>query len=155
MLNFSVGHSSWTRLTSAIKNSSEDESLGSHAMFFKVCWPIVGPEVFDAISNFFTKGKLLKQVKNNFITLIPKYNSPTEGTDYRSISLANELYKIIARVLAGRLKPLMDKIISPYRSAFMSGRSISYNILLSHDLIRSFQLAKGKAKMCLKLALSK
>lgn len=46
-------------------------------------------------------------------------------------------------------------IISPCQSAFISGRSILDNILLSHDLLRSFHLTKGKPKMFLKLDLNK
>lgn len=124
-----------------IKGSSSNKSLGPdgfNALFYKVCWPIIGSEVFDAISNFFEESNLLRQVKNNFITLIPKCGSPSSPTDFSPIAIANEIYKIIARVIAGRLKPLIDKIISPLQSAFIRGRSITDNLLLSHDIVRSF-----------------
>lgn len=65
-------------------------------------------DVTLAIKDFFKHGRLLKQVNNNFITLIPKKDNPPLPTDFRPISLANELYKILNRILAARLKPLID-----------------------------------------------
>lgn len=120
-----------------------------------MCWPIVGGDVTAAIQYFFFDGKLLKQVKNTFIALIPKSKNPSSTADYRPISLTNVLYKIISRIIASRIKPLMHKIINQSQSAFVPGRSISDNILLSHDLLRSFHLKKGKPCVRLKIDLSK
>lgn len=49
----------------------------------------------------------------------------------------------------------MSKIINQSQSAFIPGRSIMDNILLSNDFVRSFHLPKGIPGMCLKLDLSK
>lgn len=49
----------------------------------------------------------------------------------------------------------MDKLISPAQLAFIPGRSITDNILLTHDLVRGFHLNRGPPTMCLKLDLSK
>lgn len=43
-------------------------------------------------------------------------------TDFRPISLTNELYKIVTKVIARRLEPIMGKIISPNQSSFIPGR---------------------------------
>lgn len=101
---------------------------GFNAHFFKVCWPIRGEDVVLAISDFFKHGMLLKQVKNSFITLIPKFVNPCKAADYRPISLTNELNKIIAHILAARVKPLVDRIINPCQTAFIPERSIVDNV---------------------------
>lgn len=49
----------------------------------------------------------------------------------------------------------MNKIINHAQSAFIPGRSIADNVLLSHDLVRSFHLSKGTDKICIKVDLSK
>lgn len=62
-------------IEAAIKIANPHESPGLdgfNAHFYKVCWSIIGEDVTLAISDFFKSGKLLKQVKNTFITLIPK-----------------------------------------------------------------------------------
>lgn len=136
----------------AIRMSSPHKSPrldGFDPRFFEVCWPIIGSDVSDAIEDFFRSGKLLKQVTNNFITLIPKVEVPKTSADFKPISLANEVYKIIIRLNVERIKPLMRKLITT-----VSGKSISNNVLPSHDLIRGFHLKKGQPKKCLKVDVS-
>lgn len=58
------------------------------------------------------------------IILIPKYDHPLSMKDYRPISLCNVLYKIIAKILANRLKVLLPNLIDESRSAFVLGRLI-------------------------------
>lgn len=103
----------------AIKSSNPHKSPGPdglNAHFYKLCWPIIAKDVIATIKNFFGKGKLLmKQVKHTFITLVPKVQNPCNATEYKPISLTNELYKIIAKILAARVKTVMDKIISPFQ----------------------------------------
>lgn len=60
--------------------------------------------------------------------------------DFPLIGLYNVLYKIIAKVLANRLKPRMDSIISKEQNAFVKNRLISDNILISHEMIYSPKL---------------
>ena len=53
------------------------------------------------------------------------------------------LHKIIAKI--NRLRPLLNKIVSPLQSAFIPGRSIHANILISHEIMHKFKNLKGKA----------
>lgn len=70
--------------------SPEPDDFNAH--FFKVCWPIVGSDVILAIKGFFKTGKLLKQVKNALISLVPKSDNPSTPADFRPIALTNEQY---------------------------------------------------------------
>lgn len=145
-------------LVDAIKFSSPNKSPcldGFHSHFFKVCWLTVGEDIVAGITYFLKHGRLLKQIKNTFIALVPKKENSTYASDYRPIALTNEIYKIIGRIIAHRMKPFIDKSISPTQSAFIPGRSIADNILLSQALVKIFHRAKGKQCMCLRLDLSK
>ena len=62
--------------------------------------------------HFFAKGQFEKSLNATFITLIPKKNAASEVRDFRPISLVGGVYKIIVKVLATRLRTVMEEIIS-------------------------------------------
>ncbi len=65
------------------------------------------------------------------ITLIPKPNkNPTLLDNWRPITLLNNDYKIIAFILAKRLKGILHSVIDETQSGFMQDRHISNNIRL-------------------------
>ena len=66
----------------------------------------------------------IRMMSFSYTALIPKVGSPESVKDYRPISLQNVLFKIFTKVLANRLKPLMEGLIDPTQSAFIKGRSI-------------------------------
>ncbi|KAL2224767.1 UNVERIFIED_CONTAM: hypothetical protein Sindi_3018400 [Sesamum indicum] len=85
----------------AVFDISEDKAPGPNGYssgFFKAAWPVVGTEVTRAVLNFFTTGKLLKQVNSTLLALIPKVHNPMTVGDFRPISCCNVLYKIIAKL---------------------------------------------------------
>ena len=129
---------------------------GFGGAFFQNHWNIIAPDVCRAIKSFFTDGKLLKQVNHTLIALIPKVENPSSTAQFRPISLCNSFYKIIAKILVNRMRPLLDKIIDPVQSAFVPKRSIHDNILLTHEIMNKFKNMKGKkAWVALKLDMEK
>ncbi|KAL2235467.1 UNVERIFIED_CONTAM: hypothetical protein Sindi_1278900 [Sesamum indicum] len=85
----------------AIFDIAEDKAPGPDGFssgFLKVAWPVVGTEVTRAVLDFFTTGKLLKQVNSTLLALIPKLISPCQAAFIlgRSIGdniiLAQELF---------------------------------------------------------------
>jgi len=58
--------------------------------------------------------------------------------------------------MVNRLRPLLDTLVSPVQSAFIPGRSIHENILLTHEIMHKFKKIKGKqAWVALKLDMEK
>ena len=70
-----------------------------------------------------------------FLVLIPKKEGASDVQDYRSISLVRSLYKIIAKVLANRLKGVMGKLVSNSQNAFVEGRQILVAVLVANEAI--------------------
>lgn len=97
----------------------------------------------------------MKQVNATRISLIPKKECPSTMGDYRPIACFNTIYKVISKILTSRISSVLQDIINPNQSAFISGRSIIDNILLSQDLVRYYHWRGGGPRCLLKLDIQK
>lgn len=102
--------------------------------FYQAFWDLIGDDVVEAIRDFFVSERSMKTVNITFVALIPKVEVPQTMGHLRPISLCNVVYKIGSKVLANRLKHLLDKLISPFQSAFVPGRLISDNSLMAFEI---------------------
>ena len=89
--------------------------------------------------------------------LIPKVNNSTKINQYRPINLSNVISKLASKVLANRLKRFLPNIVSENRSAFMSSRLITDNVLVAFVTMHYLNNKRHgrQGEMALKLNMSK
>lgn len=98
----------------------------------------------------------MEDINNTFITLIPKVNNAENITQYRPISLCNVFYKIISKILANRIKNVIDDLISANQGAFIRNRNITDNIMITDEILRFMRLNKNEEyHMTIKIDMSK
>ena len=86
---------------------------GFTPLFYQKFWDIVHLDLFHAIKSFMDSGHILKEWNHTNVALIPKIPSPESMNHFRPISLCNVSFRILSKVLGNRIKPLLEKIISP------------------------------------------
>ena len=130
---------------------------GMPLLFYQTFWDSIGSDVTNAVLSCLNSGKILRAINHTYITLIPKTQSPTNVTEFCPISLCNVVYKLIAKVLANRLKKILPSIISETQSAFVRGRLITDNIFVAFESLHHMSTQRhGKTgHMALKLDMSK
>ena len=69
------------------------------------------------------------------MALIPKKVGANDLRDFRPISLVTGVYKLIAKVLAERLKKVIDKLVNKNKMAFIKGRQIMDAALIASECI--------------------
>jgi mannosylglycoprotein endo-beta-mannosidase len=88
------------------------------------------------------------------VVLLPKKEGAEEVADFRPISLIHGIARIISKMLAIRLAPYMNDLVSNAQSAFIKKRSIHDNFLYVENLATRFHKSKIPA-LLLKLDIRK
>ena len=97
---------------------------------------------------FHEQNAFLKSLNNTFLVLLPKKGEAEELGDFRPISLLGGLYKLLAKVLANRIKKVIGKVVSPDQNAFVMGRQILEASLIANEVIDSWQKRGEKGLIC-------
>uniref|UniRef100_A0A803QD31 Reverse transcriptase domain-containing protein n=1 Tax=Cannabis sativa TaxID=3483 RepID=A0A803QD31_CANSA len=129
---------------------------GMPGYFFRRYWEIVGNEVIHMVQKFFISGRMEGQLNHTFICLIPKEENACSVDKFRPISLCNFAYKILSKIIATRLREVINKLICPFQSAFLPGRRIAESSILTQELVYTIKKKKGKGGLvALKLDMPK
>ena len=67
--------------------------------------------------------------------MIPKRQNPITLGDYRPISLVGCVYKLIAKILANRLRGVLENMINKKQSEFLSRRGLLDSVLIANETV--------------------
>ncbi|KAL3537481.1 hypothetical protein ACH5RR_000847 [Cinchona calisaya] len=124
-------------LRQVVFSLSKDSATGAddfNGVFFQTCWEIIADDLLDAVVEFFQGTKLRMATSSTLICLIPKVENLSSCADIRPISLCSFVKKVITKIVANRLQPLLPTFISEEQNGFVTGRNISDDILLVQKL---------------------
>lgn len=109
----------------------DEEEIRAALWSFKPFWHDVQASACHEVKKAFAHGIIPAYLNSTLITLIPKCNNPESLANYRPINLCNSVYKVISKVLVARIRPLLNKLISPIQTAFMPGRRGVDNVVIA------------------------
>ena len=104
--------------------------------------------------DFHERGRFVRSLNAMFLVLIPKKGGADDLRDFRPISLVGGIYKLLAEVLANRLKKVINRVVSPAQNSFVEGRQILDVALIANETIDSMLKRNERGVLC-KLDLEK
>ena len=127
---------------------------GFMAVFFHHCWSFLKQEICKLMENSMQTKRVVTSFNVTFLTLIPKEDNVADLKYFCPISIRNVIYKIITKVMALHLNPMLPLLISLEKSEYVKGKQIMDSIILSHEVIQSINTT-GTLGMIIKLEFSK
>ena len=135
---FLVDPFSVEEINNALKKTKNNKAPGTDGIpfeFYLQFWDVIGVHFLEMMNCVLNKGKLQPSQGRAAIRLVPKIPTPNQITDYRPISLLNADYKLIASVLASRLRKTLTKSLGTHQKGGVPGRYIFDSLCLIRDVI--------------------
>ncbi|RVX17218.1 LINE-1 retrotransposable element ORF2 protein [Vitis vinifera] len=136
---------------SALSDMNEDKAPGPDGFslsFWQFSWEFVKVEVMGFFKEFHEHGRFVKSLNSTFLVLIPKKAGTEDLRDFKPISLVRGLYKLLAKVLANRLKKVVGKVVPSAQNAFVEGRQILNAALIANEAIDSMLKRNESGVLC-------
>lgn len=132
---------SQAEIAMAISSMQSGKSPGPHgfsAEFLKKFSALLPPHLATVFSESLRRGLLPQLMNEARTTLIAKKGKdPTKCASYRPISLLNSDAKVLAKVLAHRLKDAVPLIVTQDQTGFVKNRHSFFNIRRLFNIIYS------------------
>ena len=126
-------------LKNSIKSSKRNKAPGCDGLpieFYVVFFNDIAEVLLAALNEAFKTERLHTSARRGIINLIPKKGLDTRYLkNARPISLLTSDYKLVEKMLANRIKPILNEIVNQDQKGFMSDRRISCNIRRILDII--------------------
>jgi len=131
-----------------IRGFAKDKSPGPSRWtveLFLHFFGLIGQDLLDMVEESRIRGEVISSINSTFISLIPKANNPTEFSDFHLIALCNLCYKIIEKVTAKRIRPILSRSLSEEQLGFLKGRQILDAIGTAQECLHSIKSKKLQA----------
>jgi hypothetical protein len=122
--------------------------------FFKFFYDLIKEDLLLMIKESQSEGRIFGPLNSTFLCLIPKKKNVESFEDYRPISCCNVTYKLISKIIACRLRPILSKVIGDEQFGFLQNRQIHDAVAIAQESLHSVKKKKLKVAF-LKLDLSK
>ncbi|KAL3684173.1 hypothetical protein R1sor_002195 [Riccia sorocarpa] len=119
-------------ITSIVMEMPKEKSPGINGVIIEILrigWEFMREDCFQMVQGFWDKKKLKGKDNKEVIKLIPKNDRKHLLQNWRPITLLTTTYKIIAKILAVRLKEMLPGLIDSQQTGFVAGRNIIDNIM--------------------------
>ncbi|XP_019181672.1 PREDICTED: uncharacterized protein LOC109176732 [Ipomoea nil] len=120
-----------TEVKAALFSMAPEKAPGPDGMspaFYQHFWPVLGHDMAVFILQCVADQSLPEGLNESNIVLLPKKKVPERVTDLRPIALCNVVYKVLAKMLANRLKMCLEQVVSQSQCAFVPERLLTDNV---------------------------
>ncbi|RVW12719.1 putative ribonuclease H protein [Vitis vinifera] len=105
--------------------------------FWHLCWDFTKAEIMEVFEDFFCLGTFQRSLNSTFLVLIPEKRGCRRVERLQTDQSGWGLHKLLAKVLANRLKSVVGVLVSDNQHAFIQGRQILDATLIANEVVDS------------------
>lgn len=135
LLEVPFTHAEIDNIIKALPNDKSPGPDGFNNEFMKKSWPIIKQDFYDLCAAFYENSVCLRSINSSYITLIPKVDGARTVNEFRPISLLNTSVKLVTKLLANRLQPVITSLIHKNQYGFIKGRTIQDCLAWSYEYL--------------------
>ena len=122
-------------IVKSLPNNKTPGEDGLPYEFYKKFWIDIKDLLLNTYKYSFETGQLSITQKRGLLYLTPKKSDPLHLKNWRLLSLLNQDYKILAKLVTERIKIALPYLIDQDQTGFLKGRYIGQNIVTILDII--------------------
>jgi len=84
--------------------------------------------MYELVRQIWEEERIPEEWKETITVPIHKKGDRDGCENYRGIALENAAYKILSKIILGKIKPYIEKVMGDYQNGFRDGRSVIDNI---------------------------
>ena len=119
----------------SMKKGKTPGSDGLPVEFYCAFWDVIGDCVYEMVMKVLEDGRMPESMLKSVIVLLYKKGDKHELKNWRPISLLNVDYKVVAKVLANRLRAVAEKLVGEEQVCAVPGRSIAESLVSLRDVL--------------------
>ena len=108
--------------------------------FYTTNWETIKEDLHEVLNQMFMQKNITTQQKHGVIVCRPKLKDAQTPEGYRPITLLNTDYKILARILAYRLCPVLEEHLQTSQFCSVPGNSILEAVLIVRESIAQSEM---------------
>jgi hypothetical protein len=129
----------------ALKSGGPNKAPGSDGLsreFYVRMWNIIREDMFSVMNQMYIHKDITRRQQHGRIVNIPKDTGDITPNGYRPITLMNSDYKLLARIMARRLTPVLEEQISSSQYCSVPGKSILEAVSELRDVTAHTELTR-------------
>ncbi len=133
-------------LDTALKRMHDNKAPGPDGLsteFYKTFWPMLADDLTEVFNLGYENEQLSESQMSSILRLLFKKGERELIENWRPISLLNTDYKLLATVIANRLRPTLPDVIHEDQTCGIPQRSIYENVMKLRDMVHEVS-ARGQ-----------
>src|SRR5215510_10123054 len=110
--------------------------------FYCLAWTIIKEDLLEVMNEMYIEGAMLPSQTKGVVVYVPKTSDPETVTDYRALTLLNADAKLMARIIASRMKPLLKDVLHPSQYCGMASHNMLDAIAVIRDTVAEVEMTR-------------